>query len=238
MIGPLPANVELNAAMLENQRWLSQLEFDDFEAAKHQSAPGAFPRIGIEGAGFFVLDDAGARVFARAMSLHVGRDGFLIDDRGRKVLGFAPAVDGATQNSGGLVALRVPERDARSYTSFEFGTEGSIWGTRKPAAHRQRISEPKVMLGHLGIAVFPNPQSLERIDRETLVTTPRSGMAHYVPADAPNVGRLRLNPASPTHEEFLSNLRALWSLSGRAEIEIALAASKDALARIALNLVR
>jgi hypothetical protein len=237
MIGPLPANVELNAAMLENQRWLSQIELDDLEAVTQQPKPDSLPRVGIEGAGFFVLDDAGARIFARAMTPHVGRDGFLVDERGRKVLGFAPQVAGAAHNNGGLIALRVPERDARLYRSYEFGSGGSVWATLKSAEHK-RGSEPKVMLGQLGIAIFPNPQSLESMDRETLVATARTGTAHYLPAGAPNVGRLRLNPATPSHEALLSNLRALWSLSGRAEVEIALAASKDALARIALDLVR
>ena len=237
MIGPLPANVELSAVMLENQRWLSQLEFDDFEAAKKQPTPDSLPPIGIEGAGFFVLDNAGARIFARAVSAHVGRDGFLHDEQGRKVLGFGPKVAGALHNNGGLIALRVPEADAGSYKSYEFGSDGSLWATRKPAEQKRGLAL-KVILGRLGIAIFPSPQSLESMDPGTLVATPRAGTARYLPANAPNVGRLRLNPSSPSQETLLSNLRALWSLSGRAEIEVALAASKDALARIALNLVR
>jgi hypothetical protein len=151
-------------------------------------------------------------------------------------MGFAP-VEGAQEDNRGITALRVPARDLGSYKSYEIGLDGSVWGSLR-AEGREHKAGRKVELGRLGIAIFPNPRTLEPIDRDVLVTTPSSGLPHFVPADAPHVGRLRRNPPSPSHEALLSNLRALWTLSGRAEIEIALAASKDSLARIALNLVR
>ncbi|MDQ6767702.1 MAG: hypothetical protein M3Z41_07830 [Candidatus Eremiobacteraeota bacterium] len=50
----------------------------------------------------------------------------------------------------------------------------------------------------------------------------------------------RLHGAShaPSAETIRSNLRALWVLSGRADLEVAIEASRDALAKIALHLVR
>jgi flagellar basal body rod protein FlgG len=235
-IGSMPASVELNATMLENQRWLAQLESGNLEDTRTQATPYSLPRIGIEGAGFFVLGDAGVRVFARAISMHVEKDGRLLDDRGRSVMGFAPA-EGAQEDNRGLTALRVPARDLGSYMSYEIDLDGSVWGTPR-AVGRKHEADRKVELGRIGIAIFPNPQTLEPVDRDVLVTTPSSGLPHFVPADAPHVGRLHRNPPTPSHEAFLSNLRALWTLSGRTEIEVALAASKDSLARIALNLVR
>jgi|GEM_PF-2021630 len=236
-IGSLPASLELNATMLENQRWLAQLESGNLEDTRAQGTPDALPRIGIEGAGFFVLDDAGVRVFARAISLHVDKDGRFLDDRDRSIMGFAPAVDGGKEDGHGLAALKVPARDIGLYKSYEVGLDGSVLGTPRTVAHKHK-ADRKVELGRLGIAIFPNPQTLEPIDHDVLITAPSSGLPHVVPADAPHVGRLRRNPPNPSHEALLSNLRALWTLSGRAEIEIALAASKDSLARIALNLVR
>ena len=234
---PMPASIELNTTMLENQRWLAQLELGDFDGARMQSPPGALSRIGIEGAGLFVLDDAGVRVFARALTLHVAKDGRLLDDRGRSVVGFAPAGERAPENDRGLAALRVPARDVGSYKNYEVGLDGSVWGVPKTVGHKRK-ADGKVELGRLGIAIFPNPQTLEPIDRDILATTPSSGLPRYLPADAPHLGRLRRNPPNPSHTALLSNLRALWTLSGRAEIEIAVAAGKDSLARIALNLVR
>jgi len=236
-IDPMPATVELNAAMLENQRWLAQLELGNIEDARTQGMSNSMPRIGIEGAGYFVLDDAGERVFARAMNPHVDKDGRLLDDRGRSIMGFAPAVEGAQDDNRGLTALRVPARDLGSYKSYEVDLDGTLSGTLRMLGPKRKADQ-KVKLSRLGIAVFPNPQTLEPIERDVLATTRSSGLPHYVPADAPHVGRLRRNPPSPSQEDLVSNLRALWTLSGRAEIELALAASKDSLARIALNLVR
>lgn len=236
-IGPVPASVELNATILENQRWLAQLEFDDLENGRTQTTPDSLPRIGIEGAGFFVLDDAGARVFTRAMRPHVEKDGRIVDDRGRSIMGFAPAVETAMENNRGLTALRVPARDIGSYKGYEVALDGRVWGTLRVIKHK-RTMEKNVELGRLAIAIFQNPQTLEPTNREVLTATSSSGLPHYVSADAPHVGPLRRNPPNPSHETLLSNLRALWTLSGRTEIEIALAASRDAIARIALNLVR
>jgi hypothetical protein len=236
-IGLMPVSVELNAAMLENQGWLAQLEYNDLERVGIQTEPHALPRIGIDGAGFFVLDDGGARVFARAVSLHVGNDGRLLDDRGRSIMGFASAAQGAPESNRSLTVLRVPAEDIGSYKNYDVAVDGTVWGARATVAHK-REAERKVALGRLAIAIFPNPQTLEPVERDVLATTPASGVAQYVSAEAQHVGRLRLNPPNPSHEALMSNLRALWTLSGRAEIEMALAASKDSLARIALNLVR
>jgi hypothetical protein len=234
---PLPVSAELNATMLENQRWLSQLESSNLEDPHAPMMAGSLPRIGIDGAGFFVLDDAGTRLFARAISAHVERDGRLLDNRGRSIMGFAPGVEGADENKHGMTALRVPVRDIGLYNGYEVTPDGNVWGTLKTTGHKQK-SDRKVELGRLGIAIFPNPKMLESIDRDALATTRASGVPQYVPADAPHAGRVRTNPPSPSQEAILSNLRALWILSGRAEIEVALAASKDSLARTALNLVR
>ncbi len=230
-------SAELNATVLENQRWLSQLESDGLEDSHAPIMADSLPRFGIDGPGFFVLDDAGARLFARAISSHVEKDGRLLDDRGRNIMGFAPDVQGAEENNRGLTALRVPMRDIGLYKRYEVAPDGSVWGTLRTTGHKHK-TDRKVELGRIGIAIFPNPQTLEPIDRDLLATTRSSGVPQYVPADAPHAGRLRLNPPNPSHEAILSNLRALWILSGRAEIELALAASKDSLARTALNLVR
>ncbi|HEV2037480.1 MAG TPA: hypothetical protein VGQ96_02650 [Candidatus Eremiobacteraceae bacterium] len=62
--------------------------------------------------------------------------------------------------------------------------------------------------------------------------------------DAPSVvtsvqaNRLHGASHTPSPETIRSNLRALWVLSGRAELEVAIEASRDALAKIALHLVR
>ena len=237
MIDPIPASVELNAAIHENQRWLAQLEPGDFDDAHMQGQSDALSRVGIDGAGFFVLDDAGVRVFARALSLHVAKDGRLLDDRGRNVMGFVSPAERTLRKNLGLTALRVPARDIASCKDYEVGVDGSVWGILKTVGHKRK-ADGKIELGRLGIAIFPNPQTLAPIDRDVLTPTPSSGLPHYLPADAPHVGRLRRNPPNPSHEALLSNLRALWTLSGRAEIEIAIAASRDSLARIALNLVR
>lgn len=57
--------------------------------------------LGIDGQGFFILDDNGSRAYSRAGNFKIDEDGNLLNQNGLKVLGF-PA-DG----SGGLQALNV-----------------------------------------------------------------------------------------------------------------------------------
>ncbi|HEV2878507.1 MAG TPA: hypothetical protein VGW96_02905 [Candidatus Eremiobacteraceae bacterium] len=231
-------STELNAAMLENQGWLAQLERSDADDWQPDSSQGLLPRMGIDGAGYLVLEDRSARVFAREARFHVAADGRLVDERGRVALGFAATFKSTAGTARDPIPLKVPAGEARRCTTYEIDDGGNLWGVLRTAKRQAKTTNPRVRLGQLCIAVFPNAGGLMPNDGDTSFATASPGNAQYLSADAPHVGSLHRNPQHPSREALRANLRALWILSGRAEIETALASSKDVLARIALNLVR
>ncbi len=227
--------VALLAAVQRNQAWLATLE-QGVEGARSPEAqrPGALPPIGIEGAGLLVLDDNGVREFARVATLHVAADGRLLDDQGRAALGYNLAT-----GSRRITELRVPTRDisAGRYASYQIDDRGRLWGVIKGAVGHASASEQQALLGRLAVAVFPAADHLQDVGNVSRATS-SAGVPRYVPADASHVGPLRQNPQEPSPQAMSADLRALWNASGRAEIEVALTRSRDALERTALDLVR
>jgi hypothetical protein len=227
--------VALLAAMQRNQAWLATLEHSAEETqppdAQH---PGALPPIGIEGAGLLVLDDKGVRAFARVATLHVAPDGRLLDDQGRAALGYD-----LTTGSRRVTELRVPTRDigADRYASYQIDDRGHFWGVIRGSVGHASASEQQVLLGRLAVAVFPAPDRLHDAGNVSLATS-SAGVPRYVPADAPHVGPLRQHPQEPSQQALSANLRELWNASGKAEIDVALTASRDSIERTALDLVR
>ena len=77
--------------------------------------------IAIQGNGFFILQDsAGQRFFTRAGNLQTDRDGFLLDQNGFQVQGFA------TGGSGSLQALNVNERTLSTVDSTVVSITGNL----------------------------------------------------------------------------------------------------------------
>jgi hypothetical protein len=226
---------ELGATIDRNRAWLATLEEEDSAAIQGERSPNALPPLGIDGAGFFVLEDRGQRLFSRTGAFHVADDGRLLDERGRQVMGFVPGEPGAAPT-----ALRVPSADvtAGRHERYEVDDDGTVYGAHRAAARRGDAPvDRRIELGKLCIAIFPAPDLLAPREGAQMATR-FSGAATYAPADAPHVGALHRQPQQRPPEALRANLRELWSLSGRAEIDIAMAAGADALARIALNLVK
>jgi hypothetical protein len=242
VINPLVASADsratndLSAAIAQNRAWLTALEAEDSSAVRDDRLPNALPALAIDGAGLLVvLDERGRRAFSRTGAFHVADDGRLLDDRNRQVMGFAAGSLGVAPS-----ALRVPSADIRSnrYHGYEIDEDGTLYGMQRSASsHRKAVADVRVKIGTLCIAVFPAPDLLASDQGEQLETR-ASGPPSYVPAGAAHVGALRRRPQHSMPEALRENLRDLWSLSGRADIEVAMAAGADALARIALNLVK
>lgn len=229
---------ELGAAVAQNQAWLAELE-ERSRVSEPGNAPSsnALPPLGIDGAGFFVLHDGGTYVYARTGRFQVAADGRLLDEEGREVLGFADRTDprAAPQS----LRAQISDIAAGRFSRYEVDERGVFRGIiRKIDPRSTATVESSVELGRLCIATFPAPERLSPHDGGTAVATGSAGSPKFSPAGSPHVGELRRQPLQPSLETLRDNLRRLWSLSGRAEIDVAIAATNDALARIALNLVK
>lgn len=223
---------ELDAAQAQSEAWLEALQ-----SRSEDSFPAdGLPSLGIEGAGFFTLNDRGSTIFTRVAHLRVAADGSLHDRVGREVLGYASgSAAGAPQ------PLRVPKADiaAGRFSSYKIDERGIFSGIVRTVDSRSgRLAERQVDLGRLCIALFPAPQMLAAHGADTFAAVRSAGLPQYFPADALRVAPLRRHPLEPSAEALVAHLRRLWSLSGRAEIEAALAAGNNANTRVVLNLVK
>jgi len=224
---------QLQMTIGENQGWLSAMG-EESAGAVLPPTPGALGRFGIDGAGFLVFDQNGQRTFAKAASMRVRNDGTIVSDSGAALLGYPIRGTSTRSPVAGLAPIRVPLGNG-AVPSCMIDQDGSV--TFVPAQSSPSHPQAAKEIGRIAIAVFASPDRLERT-AEAVTATPLSGAPQYLAAGAAHVGTVRGNPPRWDLEAMRANLRALWVSSGQADIDVALVASADALARTALNLVR
>lgn len=221
----------------ENEEWLTALEQQtDLDPPLQPLDANTLPRIGIDGPGFLTLRDRGKPVFARAASLHVGADGRLLDDADREVLGF-PTGSASTDPQ----TLRLPSADAvtKRFRRYDIDQTGVVRGVLKTDGRVDATSgEQTVEIGRLCLAVFAAPQHLTPQGEGVALASRLSGPPRYLAAGAAHLGTIRHNPQSPKLDAMQQHMRALWSLTGRSEIDTALSATNDRFTRIAIDLVK
>jgi hypothetical protein len=224
--GALSVESQLQTALVQTQDWLTLVDGDP--PANDFRAPSGLGSIGIDGPGWLAFNDHGRRVFARQAALSVRPDGYIVDDRGALLLGYTGALGGDP------APMRIPG-PGKALGDVEIDGNGRIVIALRPS-NAARYSTP-VIIGRIAIAFPESPQNVlgraQRISQQELGVRPR-----YLPAGEVHLGVIQHNPPVIRSEEVRDNIRRLWDASGRGELEVALAASVDAVERIALNLVR
>jgi hypothetical protein len=234
---------ELIAAMARNQSWLNAFEQGAEIAEPYdEKQPNPLPLLGIAGPGFFVVNDRGMLRYGRVGKFHVAEDGRVLDNRDREVMGFTSADPGVAPS-----VLRVPAdlMAANRFGRYEIDEQGALLGIERDTARNNKTSRPsltpatrKVELGRLCIAIFPAPERLAFRGGSEAAATKGAGTPQYLPSGSAHVGTVYPHPLQPSLEAMRENLRALWTASAHAEIEVAIAASNDVLSHVALNLVK
>lgn len=136
---------------------------------------------------------------------------------------------------------------ARS-VSLHATPDGSLvddWGRAVLTTPTRRSDAAKTLVdpygytpqGRVCLAVFQAPDAL-RADDAILHATHASGPPRYVSPGEENVAVVREGPAQPDMRRLHAYLHDLWVSTGRASLEIAMAAAKDGLTRTALGLVK
>ncbi|MDQ6781436.1 MAG: hypothetical protein M3Z37_09840 [Candidatus Eremiobacteraeota bacterium] len=167
----------------------------------------------LDGPGYFVLKDRAGEVYTRSVSLHAAADGSLVDDCGRALLTTSSRRGGA---SGSIPADRMLMAQAsKSFVDADGFT-------------RQ---------GRVRLAIFQAPNAL-RIDNAVWLATPAAGPPRYFSPGEQNVAAVREAAAQPDMRQLHAFLHDLWMASGRASLELAMAAAKDGFTRTALGLVK
>ncbi|MBC5805519.1 MAG: hypothetical protein DLM53_11210 [Candidatus Eremiobacter antarcticus] len=201
----------------------------------------SLPALAVEGPGFFALADRNVQWFTRSVHPRLASDGTLVDEAGRKLLGFSE-LEAAERHIATARAheLRLPANSslAGGPARFEIDPNGAIRIVEKAAGRSLNPPERFVSLGRLCLAVFPAPQKLIRGTGGIMRANAAAGAAKYFSAGAPNLGIVRQAPRSAPVADLSEQLARIWSLTGRAEIDVAMARASDGLERTALNLVK
>ncbi|GEM_PF-6552940 len=234
MIDPLedtafqPQSAEMAAIAAREELWLSELEQAQPSSATTADAQdlGTFG----SGSGFFTLKDGERLAYSNAVRLRLGAGGRLLDERGRPVMGWSANANGRARPK----PIEVPEA-GNAFARYEVDERGLVLGfpVQSPASPK---ADP-VPLARLCIAIFPAPQAL--IQRgDVVLQSVSAGAPSFFAADASNLGSLERQPTGRRMAAIRASARDLWIAGARAEMQVALSASRDALVRVALDVVK
>ncbi len=199
--------------------------------------PNAAPlAVAIDGPGFFVLRDGGQTLYSRLGDFRIDTEGHLVDGAGRGVLGMSAA--GGNQP---LQPICVPLPDQRSkrFVSYRIDEQGRLLGVERHQQKRTaRFRETIVPIAQLALATFPVPERLQRSGQAVFVPTQAAGKPTLSAPGDRGAGGLRLHVVAAGAVDLEGDLRKLWTLRRRGELEVALASAADDCVRTALGLVR
>ena len=202
-------------------------------------APSTNPlAVAIDGPGFFVLDDSGARVYGRLGAFRLNEQGSLVDSEDRSVIGFGIRAGGTDAVA---APIRVQSEDVASkrFSSFVIDESGTLLGvTSRSSGVHSRGARVEVPIARLALAIFQAPPRLRRAGDTTVVPSNLSGMPELVAPGKAGAGMLKRHVLSAGAIDVEADLRALWMLRRRGEFEVALASASDSCVRTALGLVR
>lgn len=208
----------------------SPAELDGSDAGSE----GRLPLIAVDGPGFLVLREGPRETYARSGRFHFSGRGELVDEHGRGVLAYGQVAHADAQP----FRLSDGEKNtaARRFSINDDGELVAVTRTLDPKKFAE--STATTIVGKLCLAIFPAPDRLTYAADGTLIATARSGKPSYVRAGELHCGRIRRGARELDVQTTRQLLHQLWMLSGRANLEVALAAVADALQRTALNLVK
>lgn len=234
MIDPLedtayqPHRAEMAAIAAREEFWLSELE----QAQPLDTVTADMQDLGTfaTGSGFFTLKDGKHLAYSNAVRLRLGAGGQLLDERGRPVMGWPANANVRTRPE----PIEVPPAGS-TFARYEIDERGVVLGF--PV---QSLTTPKVdpvPLARLCIAIFPSPQALAQRG-DVVLQSVSAGAPSFFAADAGNLGGLERQPTGRSMAAIRASARDMWIASARAEMQVALSASRDALVRVALDVVK
>lgn len=192
--------------------------------------------VAIDGPGLFMLRDARQTVFSRLGDFRFDEAGRLIDGRGDAVLGFKP---GDSQRSPSPLCIDAADFASKRFASFRIDESGVLSGVeQRVEKHTRRRGEVVVPIGRLAIALFAAPERLARFGDTGFVATRAAGSPTIASPSVSGAGTLRTHVVAAGAIDLEADLRKLWRLSRKGELEAALSSAADGCVRTALGLVR
>ncbi|MBS3799427.1 MAG: flagellar hook protein FlgE [Thioalkalivibrio sp.] len=114
--------------------------------------------LAINGEGFFVLDDDGARSFTRAGAFQVDREGFLVNNQGLRLQGFPPQDPTAAEpefNTGQLEDLQLQTGEGPPQATSEVDVQANLRSdAEEPGVAPFDINDPETFNFSTSVTVF------------------------------------------------------------------------------------
>ena len=192
--------------------------------------------VAIDGPGLFVVEGPNGREYTRLGDFRFNTQGFLVDGRGRFVLGYDAG--GSSTKAGLLDAVRI-QRDHKTEPSrVTIDASGVIKETSNRADPDSATAGGSAALGRIALAIFPAPTRLRRVDEFTAEQSAASGPPTIVSPGEPNVGTLSAHTLDCSQVDLQGDLAAIWRLSRIQDVDVALRGASDLCARTATELVK
>jgi flagellar hook protein FlgE len=202
-------------------------------------APSTAPlAVAEDGPGFFVLRDGERTIYSRLGDFRIDDSGRLVDGHGRTVVGFKRAA-GGWATAALPVVVSGPDQGSRVPPTCkidEYGVLSTVDIRYEGRTRRRRETDTPV--ARLAIALFPAPERLQRFGDAGFVATRAAGALQTTSPGVAGAGLLRAHVVAAGAVNLEGDLRKLWMLRRKAELDVALAGASDACVRTALGLVR
>jgi flagellar hook protein FlgE len=200
-------------------------------------APSASPlAVAIDGPGIFILRDGTRTVYSRLGDFRLDNSGALVDAAGHAVAGFREFRPGVVASP---IIVNAEDFHKGRFASYRIDDRGVLDGvTYRSERHSFKRHEIDVPIARLAIATFPSPERLGRIGDSLFVATRASGSPSVGAPGEIGFGSIRAHVVAAGSIDIEGDLRKLWMLSRKGEIDAALASASDACLRTALGLVR
>ncbi len=153
---------------------------------------GSTITLGIQGSGYFILDDAGEAAYTRNSRFSLDDRGYLVDQQGRILQGNIADTEGEIIE-GAAETLRVYPENAQ-LENLAVDEMGFLRFTR---------NEEQVVIGRLRLASFPAPTFLEEIDEGVWQATSASGVASQASPTTSGLGGIATDTESSVIDHHL-----------------------------------
>ena len=191
--------------------------------------------VAIDGQGFFVFEDAGARQYGRLGDFSVNERGALVGAQGRTLIGYSIRSDG-TEGAAAPIQVAPQDVSSKRFASFTIDESGVLRGVKRRT--RGGNTHDEIPIARLALAMFQAPERLQRISETNAIPTRLSGPAVLTAAGLTGAGMLKRHNLNAGAIDVFADLRTLWMLRRKGELDAAIAAASDSCVRTALGLVR
>ena len=198
--------------------------------------------LAINGNGFFAVHDGNRTHYTRDGRFDIGKDGYLVNPEGLKVMGYQLDNQGNISSEQQPINLNYDPKTklyGGKYSSFHFDKSGKLYGTQKiinPLTNK--ATERTVPLFQVAVGSFANASALKKSGNTTFVPTEESGKAVVGTAGQGALGYVEPGSLEMSNIDFAREAAAIGMAKQNYEANFAAFKAMDKLRQSAISLIR